>query len=175
MEVATALLDASRRLSSGSNESTTSGSPSTWSATASWSSSVGEDTGHFARGRTVSLTPYTSAVIAESARRLNEQNDKTGDLPSSNSWMGSWTKRTRTTSESENVNSNLGSWLGGLGAMRERANTGPVSGTPSWGQSGFMGTTLGAGPPRIRRSSSKDVEEAMAGGLSKTEIFMPPM
>jgi len=59
--------------------------------------------------------------------------------------------------------------------MRERANTGPVAGTPKWGQSGFMGTNLGVGTPRIRRSSSKDVEEAMAGGLSKTEIFMPPM
>jgi hypothetical protein len=28
---------------------------------------------------------------------------------------------------------------------------------------------------RIRRSSSRDVEEAMSGGLTKADIYMPPI
>jgi len=31
------------------------------------------------------------------------------------------------------------------------------------------------GHNRVRRSSAKDVEEAMAGGLNKADIYMPPI
>jgi len=126
MEVASALLEASKKLS-GSADSSTS---SSCSATATWSSS------------------------------MSEVNDKTGELPDSSAWMGGWGKRTRASSESEGAaTTSVGSWFSG---MRERSGSSP-------GNQGWFGQ------PRVRRSSSKDVEEAMAGGLSKSEIFMPPM
>jgi len=127
--VASALLEASRRLS-GSNESTSSGCSSTFSASASWTSST------------------------------SEQGDKTGDLPNIDSWLGSWTNRTRTMSETDSISTNVGAWLAGLGTMRERANTGP-------------GWSSEKSP--VRRSHSNDVEEAMAGGLCKADIFIPPL
>lgn len=141
MEVATALLEASRKMS-GSGES----GGSSCSATASWSSSA------------------------------SEMNDKTGDLPNSSAWLSSWGKRSRTQSESDS-GSFMGAWLSGMPGMRERSNSQgqgqALPGAP-WGQGqGLLGP--GWGQPRVRRSSSKDVEEAMAGGLSKSEIFMPPM
>ena len=53
--------------------------------------------------------------------------------------------------------------------MRERSNSqgqGQALPGAAWGQGqGLLGP--GWGQPRVRRSSSKDVEEAMAGGLSK--------
>jgi len=139
MEVARALLEASRRMSDGDGGNNTGGG--SFSATASWNSSA------------------------------SELDDKTGDLPSRDSLIGGWGKRTRTQSEGESGGgSNMSSWLTGLGSMRERANSGPgsqMSVSTSW-QGAFLA-------PRVRRSSSKDVEEAMAGGLCKTAIFMPPM
>lgn len=122
MEVASALLEASKKLSGSADSSTSS------SCSATWSSSI------------------------------NEVNDKTGELPNSSAWMGGWGKRTRASSESEGVTT-MGSWFSG---MRERSGSSP-------GNQGWFGQ------PRVRRSSSKDVEEAMAGGLNKSEIFMPPM
>merc|ERR1712192_248813 len=126
MEVASALLEASKKLS-GSADSSTS---SSCSATATWSSS------------------------------MSEVNDKTGELPNSSALMGGWGKRTRASSESEGMATmSMGSWGSG---MRERSGSSPTN------QGWFS-------QPRVRRSSSKDVEEAMAGGLNKSEIFMPPM
>merc|ERR1712192_269801 len=126
MEVASALLEASKKLS-GSADSSTS---SSCSATATWSSS------------------------------MSEVNDKTGELPNSSALMGGWGKRTRASSESEGMATmSMGSWWSG---MRERSGSSP-------GNQGWFSQ------PRVLRSSSKDVEEAMAGGLNKSEIFMPPM
>jgi len=126
MEVASALLEASKKLSGSADSSTA----STCSATATWSSS------------------------------MSEVNDKTGELPNSSAWIGGWGKRTRAASEGEGAGAmGMGSWFSG---MRERS--GSSSGNQGW-----------FGQPRVRRSSSKDVEEAMAGGLNKSEIFMPPM
>jgi len=124
MEVASALLEASKKLSGSADSS------SSCSATATWSSS------------------------------MSEVNDKTGELPNNSTWTGGWGKRTRATSEGEGgATMSMGSWFSG---MRERS--GSNSGNQGW-----------FGQPRVRRSSSKDVEEAMAGGLNKSEIFMPPM
>jgi len=102
-----------------------------------------------------SLPPLSVTVLLNS---FKEVNDKTGELPNSSAWMGGWGKRTRASSESEGVTT-MGSWFSG---MRERSGSSP-------GNQGWFGQ------PRVRRSSSKDVEEAMAGGLNKSEIFMPPM
>jgi len=126
MEVASALLEASKKISGSADSSTN----TSCSATATWSSSI------------------------------SEVNDKTGELPNSSAWMGGWGKRTRASSESEgSATMSMGSWFSG---MRERSGSSP-------GNQGWFGQ------PRVRRSSSKDVEEAMAGGLNKSEIFMPPM
>jgi len=130
MEVASALLEASKKLSGSSDSSTN----STCSATATWTS-------------------------------MSEVNDKTGELPNSSAWMGGWGKRTRASSESDGVATTItmGSWFTGINpGMRDRSGSSP-------GNQGWFGQ------PRVRRSSSKDVEEAMAGGLNKSEIFMPPM
>jgi len=140
MEVASALLEASKKLSGSADSSTSS------SCSATWSSSINEEN---------SLPPLSVTVLLNS---FKEVNDKTGELPNSSAWMGGWGKRTRASSESEGVTT-MGSWFSG---MRERSGSSP-------GNQGWFGQ------PRVRRSSSKDVEEAMAGGLNKSEIFMPPM
>jgi len=161
MEVASALLEASKKISADSSTGTS------CSATATWSSSISEE-------NSVSLPPLSVTVLLNS---FKEVNDKTGELPNSSAWMGGWGKRTRTcgdeglklgltfvcvraASESEgSATMSMGSWFSG---MRERSGSSP-------GNQGWFGQ------PRVRRSSSKDVEEAMAGGLNKSEIFMPPM
>jgi len=146
MEVASALLEASKKLSGSADSST----GSTCSATATWSSSMSEE-------NSVSLPPLSVTVLLNT---FKEVNDKTGELPNSSAWIGGWGKRTRAASEGEGAGAmGMGSWFSG---MRERS--GSSSGNQGW-----------FGQPRVRRSSSKDVEEAMAGGLNKSEIFMPPM
>merc|ERR1719427_2352311 len=125
MEVAAALLEASRKISdmniSNSDVSTNSGT--------SWNSSS------------------------------NELNNKTGHLPSSNSWFGSWSQRARSMSESCSSPDKLDTmvWLGGW--QLQKKNQTPTI-TPHL-SSGFLVPER----PRIRRASTKDVEEAMAGGL----------
>jgi len=146
MEVASALLEASKKISGSADSSTN----TSCSATATWSSSISEE-------NSVSLPPLSVTVLLNS---FKEVNDKTGELPNSSAWMGGWGKRTRASSESEgSATMSMGSWFSG---MRERSGSSP-------GNQGWFGQ------PRVRRSSSKDVEEAMAGGLNKSEIFMPPM
>jgi len=144
MEVASALLEASKRLSGSADSS------SSCSATATWSSSMSEE-------NSVSLPPLSVTFLLNT---FKEANDKTGELPNNSAWIGGWGKRTRAASEGEGAPTmSMGSWLSGV---RERS--GSSSGNQGW-----------FGQPRVRRSSSKDVEEAMAGGLNKSEIFMPPM
>eukprot|EP00090_Calanus_glacialis_P008948 TRINITY_DN1726_c0_g1_i1.p2 TRINITY_DN1726_c0_g1~~TRINITY_DN1726_c0_g1_i1.p2 ORF type:complete len:140 (+),score=41.62 TRINITY_DN1726_c0_g1_i1:244-663(+) len=139
MEVAAALLDASRKLShnnvSNSDVSNSSGS--------SWNSST------------------------------NELTDKTGDLPNSNSWLGGWGNRARALSESSSTPDKLDTvaWLGGWAIPKKNnSTTNTPNNTPNM-TSGFLIPER----HRIRRSSSKDVEEAMAGGLGKADMYMPPM
>jgi len=140
MEVASALLEASRKMSGSSESTNSSSSSSSFVATASWSSSI------------------------------SEQEERTLGLPVKDSWLGGWASRTRNKSEGESMSSSVGSWMVGLGAMRERANTGPAAQT--WGQGRLGGWGFDAS---LLRRSSKEVEEAIAGGLPKSEIFMPPM
>jgi len=125
-----------------------------------------------------------------------ELDDKTGSLPTS-SWLGSFAKRNslydvatevsniprilvngcsepraRTYSDSENqrVRIDVMGWLSSGGSQTQPGElpqrTRKIS-EPTLAGSGF-------GHQRIRRSSSKDVEEAMAGGLNKADIYMPP-
>eukprot|EP00092_Neocalanus_flemingeri_P026666 GFUD01028909.1.p1 GENE.GFUD01028909.1~~GFUD01028909.1.p1 ORF type:complete len:142 (-),score=38.36 GFUD01028909.1:446-871(-) len=141
MEVAAALLDASRKLSNNNVSS----SDVSQSSGSSWGSST------------------------------NELNDKTGDLPSSNSWLGGWGKRPRSLSESSSTPDKLNTltWLGGW-AVQSKNNTqnSTPNNTPNM-TSGFLVPI--PEKHRIRRSSTKDVEEAMAGGLGKADMYMPPM
>merc|ERR1711953_219305 len=109
-------------------------------------------------GGKAAVRPGSRLWLAPRKSRESQVNDKTGELPNSSAWMGGWGKRTRASSESEGVTT-MGSWFSG---MRDRSGSSP-------GNQGWFGQ------PRVRRSRSKDVEEAMAGGLNKSEIFMPPM
>jgi len=135
MEVAAALLDASRKISdmniSNSDISTNSGTSRNSSA--------------------------------------NELNDKTGNLRSSNSWFGSWSKRARSMSESCSSPDKLDTmvWLGGWQIQNKNQTQ---TNTPHL-NSGFLCPER----PRIRRASTKDVEEAMAGGLSKADMYLSPV
>ena len=109
--------------------------------------------------------------------------DKTGDLPNSNSWLGGWGKRSRSVivsahclqgfnqllcralSESSSTPDKLDTvaWLGGWAIPKKNnSTTNTPNNTPNM-TSGFLIPER----HRIRRSSSKDVEEAMAGGLRK--------
>jgi len=137
MEVAAALLDASRKLSDRNVSNNDVSSSPTWSSSA------------------------------------NEMADKTGDLPHSNSWLGGLGKRVRAFSESSSTPDKLDTmtWLGGW-TIPNKSNTptNTPNNTPNM-SSGF----LSPGRHRIRRSSSKDVEEAMAGGLGKADMYMPPI
>merc|ERR1711892_140698 len=133
MEVAAALLDASRRLSSGSVSSRDSAETTNKaSASSDWMS---DSTSH-------------------------GKNDNTSQH---SSWLGDWVGRPRTMSEGDRpkVKMDLVAWVAGF------------SGT-AWGQHQSTGMTLDPNR-RMRRKSSKDVEEAMAGGLSKADLYMPPM
>merc|ERR1712128_262516 len=129
MEVAAALLDASRKVSN--------------SDVSNWSSST------------------------------SEVSDKTGELPNSNSWLGGWGKRARSFSESSSAPDRLDTvtWLGGWAIPKKNSSTGVTpNNTPNM-SSGFLMPER----PSIRRSSSKDVEEAMAGELGKADMYLPPM
>jgi len=114
-----------------------------------------------------STNSSSCSATATWSSSASEMNDKTGELPNTAAWMGGLAKRTRASSESESTG--MSAWFGG--SMRERSGS-----TGGWGSAGGGGLAVwGFGQPRVRRSSSKDVEEAMACGMSKTEIFMPPM
>lgn len=96
----------------------------------------------------------------------SELDDKTGCLPKNESWLGNFTKRNRTCSESESgrVKIDVLGWLSGNpdAEFRTRKMSDSIR-------------VVHSGGNRVRRSSSKDVEEAMAGGLNKADIYMPPI
>lgn len=135
MEVAAALLDASRKLST---SSTSDGS----SLSTDWKDSTSE---------------------------LTEKSNSQG----SSGWLGG-EGRTRAFSESAagpgaGTGAGWQSWLGGWAGLQGGAGTRPPppTGTPALLQL----------PPRhrVRRASSKDVEEAMAAGLGKADMYLPPI
>jgi len=97
--------------------------------------------------------------------------DKTESLPKNDS--GSWfdaMRRDRTMSESESGKMKL-SVMAWLTNGQRGAN----------GANGFTNKKVqnlaesDIGHSRIRRSSSRDIEEAMAGGFNKASIYMPPI
>eukprot|EP00092_Neocalanus_flemingeri_P021432 GFUD01023238.1.p1 GENE.GFUD01023238.1~~GFUD01023238.1.p1 ORF type:complete len:147 (-),score=40.70 GFUD01023238.1:149-589(-) len=144
LEVATALLDASRRLSSGEVDGLTTSTQD-----------VRNDGDTMPRVRTGSL-----AAAVAMLRSGQMQTDQLDNQSSCSGWLGGWAGgRTRALSESEassspSIKIGILSWLGvtnknSPGVELERL--------------------------QIRRSSSKDVEEAMAGGLSKADLYMPPI
>eukprot|EP00092_Neocalanus_flemingeri_P013819 GFUD01014907.1.p1 GENE.GFUD01014907.1~~GFUD01014907.1.p1 ORF type:complete len:149 (-),score=45.83 GFUD01014907.1:926-1372(-) len=139
LEVAAALLDASRRLSSG--EVARDGELNT----------AREKSDDNPQVRTISIMPLTSAVVAMLKGGEIQLPDTPGNLPLHNDWLGGWGRTSQARSETEGSSFIL-SWLGGkihdkdsLAEDTERL--------------------------KVRRSSSKDVEEAMAGGLSKERIW----
>jgi len=144
LEVAAALLDASRRLSSGEVSSerdlTTNTPPAEGGKT---------------RLRTGSLIPFSAAALALF---------RTGDLQPANpessagggGWFGGWRRGGRSMSESEGSSSIK------IDIMKSLTE----------------GSQDKLRPPQnlqIRRGSSKDIEEAMSGGLSKADLYMPPI
>jgi hypothetical protein len=156
-DVAFALLDATRRMSiSKPRTGITRGS--TEDTNSHMSSSVGS-------GSTASSGWF------DSWKSVNELDDKTGSLPKE---AGSWfnaPSRSRAFSESEGTGrvklGLAGSWLGQGGNRSafspSKFNDFETIIEPAGGSSG-----------RIRRSSSKDVEDSLSCGLNKAEIYMPP-
>jgi len=150
-EVACALLDATRRMSINGSRQEDRSLRTEDNSMPALSSSVGSS------GFWGSWKSSTSEIPLE---------DKTGSLPKNeaNNWLGAF-QRDRTMSESDAGNKTK------LGVMAWLAN----------GQRGGVQTNKklqnlseGVGHNRIRRSSSRDVEEAMAGGFNKASIYMPP-
>ena len=146
MEVAAALLDASRKLSLGN----TSNSNVSNISDSSWDSS------------------------------MNETTDKTRELPGSSLWLGHWAKRSRSYSESSCPSStnpteklNATAWLGGW-QIPNRNSSSNTQQTPN-NTPNFTSGFLFPDRNRVRRSSSKDIEEAMASGLGKADMYMPPI
>merc|ERR1712106_32192 len=102
------------------------------------------------RMRTGSLIPFSVAALA--MWRSGEGQITKPDNPPDSGWVGGWRRGTRALSESEGSSSIL-SWLTGSGKDK----------------------TLLDQSLQSRRGSSKDIEEAMAGGLSKADLYMPPI
>jgi len=153
-EVATALLDATRRMSLGRRPATTI-TPSSPINTAPSSTSLSS-----------SMSSHGSGWFSNGSGSSTELDDKTSSLPKTidgGGWFGAgFSKRNRTVSESDGgrVKIDVVSWLAGpVGLPPMRKISEPIGGGVK---------------NRIRRSSSKDVEEAMAGGLNKADIYMPP-
>jgi hypothetical protein len=99
----------------------------------------------------------------------SELDDKTGSLPKCEGGPGGWFKgmsRNRTVSESDGgrVKIDVMSWISGtirpIPVEYTKTRVNRVNSEPM--------------QSRIRRHSSRDVEEAMAGGLNKADIYMPP-
>lgn len=149
-EVATALLDATRRMSLGRRPTTTITPSSPIDTAPSLSSS---------------MSSHGSGWYSNGSGSSTELDDKTGSLPKTSEgggWFGAgFAKRNRTVSESDGgrVKIDVVSWLAGPVGLPPVRTTEPNGGGVK---------------SRIRRSSSKDVEEAMAGGLNKADIYMPP-
>jgi len=91
----------------------------------------------------------------------SEGEDKAGNLPAKDSLsLFGWKPRPRANSD------------GGSSHLSQRKQE-ITSWLNSQDASGSGSSWMAKG--RIRRASSKDIEEAMTGGLNKADIFMPPM
>jgi len=153
MDAASALLGASRRLSMNTPQQNGSQGDSSWGAPPT---SPGA-------GSSNSWTTTSESSSSPNSGQWNsgsEGDDKAGNLPSREnmSWFG-WKPRQRANSEGQPCFSgvkiqkkDIANWL----ATQESGN--------SWLANG-----------RIRRSSSRDIEEAMSGGLPKADLYMPPI
>merc|ERR1712126_108639 len=128
---------------------------------------------------TISTTEksHTSTENPESLHESPRLKENNGELTVKDYWLSRRGRRTKTVSESESSDSSLSSWLPDLAFGRPRANSesegkcsAPRSRSNTWGAEAKSVLV-----PLLRAASSKDVEEAMAGGLNKTQIFMPPM
>jgi len=116
--------------------------------------------------RKLSTSNISSSDVSTCSSSNTEGYDKTGDLPTS-SWLAGWGRRQRSLSESSstvNKHETTMAWLGGWPMQKKMNNTTNMS-------PGFLVPDR----HRVRRSSSKDVEEAMAGGLGKADMYLPPM
>lgn len=145
-EVATALLDASRRMSMSSSSTDSRVGGGGW-----WDTSN------------------------------SEGDDKTGSVPRQ---VGSWFPaafgvgaRNRTMSESSgSFSSRLDpwipvSWITGSPGVSANNNSQASERDRKFSEPAIRADAIMRG--RMRRNSSKDIEEAMAGGLNKADIYMP--
>merc|ERR1712121_584807 len=96
-----------------------------------------------------------AAALLDASRKLSTGNISNSDV---------------STCSSNNTETTM-AWLGGWPIQKKLSTAGLTpNNTPSLSP-GFLTPDR----HRIRRSSSKDVEEAMAGGLGKADMYMPPM
>lgn len=148
-------MDPSRRMSS--QESVpTSNSSSTWGNT-----SPGSNTSLSMRSLFGSLPSSTESSTNQwnAAPWNSEGEDKAGNLPAKDTMsLFGWKPRPR--ANSEGGSSHL--------SQRKQEITNWIN---SQDASGSSWMTQG----RVRRASSKDIEEAMTGGLTKADLYMPPM
>eukprot|EP00092_Neocalanus_flemingeri_P038773 GFUD01042216.1.p2 GENE.GFUD01042216.1~~GFUD01042216.1.p2 ORF type:complete len:109 (-),score=28.97 GFUD01042216.1:415-741(-) len=105
-----------------------------------------------------------ATALLDASRRLSSDDangEKLGDFQQRNSWFGSWGNRSRTNSASDSATSgnNAGTWISGFGTQKTDSSN----------------NHLKVDIMRFRRNSSRDAEEAMAGGLTKADMYMPPM
>lgn len=134
----------------------TSSAVSTWGTTSSAVDTSGSTT-----SGSLSMTSWFGSSPSSSAGTgtwNTEGNDKAGNLPPKDaiSWFG-WKSRPRANSE------------GGSGNLKQRKQE--IANWLNSQESGGSWLTQG----RVRRASSKDIEEAMIGGLTKADLYMPPI
>jgi len=106
-----------------------------------------------------------ATALLDASRRFgggDANREKVGDLQQRDSWFGSWGNRSRSNSASDNSTSgnNMVTWFSGFGPQKHDTTNSPNN------YNDIM---------RVRRKSSRDAEEAMAGGLSKADMYLPPM
>jgi len=98
-----------------------------------------------------------ATALLDASRRLSEgeaRKDKIGDHEQRGSWFGTWGGRSRTNSSSDTSLP----WLAGVSPQKTDHKN-------------YLKVDL----MRVRRNSSRDAEEAMAGGLGKADMYLPPM
>jgi len=160
-DVAYALLDATRRMSI-----------STRARTDSFGSSIGHD------DHTISSSLGSSSGGGwfdkwKSNTELDVNNDSLHSLPKD---TGSWFPVQRNRAYSESYNNNSASEQNG------RPRLGSFGGRGGWFAPGPGFTAkkvsemkTGATGFSDRKTSHKEIEEALAGGLNKADIYMPPI
>eukprot|EP00092_Neocalanus_flemingeri_P038775 GFUD01042218.1.p1 GENE.GFUD01042218.1~~GFUD01042218.1.p1 ORF type:complete len:112 (-),score=36.69 GFUD01042218.1:415-750(-) len=108
-----------------------------------------------------------ATALLDASRRLSSDDangEKLGDFQQRNSWFGSWGNRSRMNSASDSAMSgnNAGTWISVFGGQKSDITS-------------SSNNHLKVDIMRFRRNSSRDAEEAMAGGLTKADMYMPPM